>query len=186
MVTRRGLQGISAWNLFADRGRMSFRTSTGSCAHSEWKSHSLFRLAKGSCVFLFTRVFLWCYGLFVVTFSAILVTIYGLSFVGTGFRELVASFLCDARIFAGVSSSRFCLACYDGAFWELRLRIHFPWEFSQHRVHCFWQCGFFIMSEENIDYIRHGAVICNPSNSIFWGNVPCFSQNYLKLWLWIV
>lgn len=67
---------------------MSFRTSTGSCGHPEWKSHGLFRLVKGICVFVLTGVIVWYYGLLVVTFSLIFGHNYELcinSFVGTGF-----------------------------------------------------------------------------------------------------
>lgn len=67
---------------------MSFRTSTDSGGHPEWKSHGLFRLVKGICVFVLTVVIVWYYGLLVVTFSLIFGHNYELwinSFVGTGF-----------------------------------------------------------------------------------------------------
>ena len=185
VVTRWGLQRISAWNLFTDRRWMPFRTSTASCAHSKWKSHGLFRLVKGIYVFLFTGVVWWCCGLFVVTFSRLWSQSADFLLLVQVFENLLRRFL-RCRYFRGRFEFLILLTCHDGAFWELRLRIHFPWEFSLQWIHCFLTVRYFIMSDEIHGLYRHGAVICNLSNSIFWGNASCFYQNYLKLWLWIV
>jgi len=72
------------------------------------------------------------------------------------FENLLRRF-CDASVFAGVFKfPAILLSCYDCAFWELCLRINFPWEISLQWNHWFWQCGF-LCHEKIHGLYRHGT-----------------------------
>jgi len=181
------LQRISAWNLFAYRGRMPFRASADPCSYSKWKSDGLFRLVKGTCVFsCWKNTCEFC----VVTFSAILAKIFELIFCSrTCCVAYVAYyFFCGATIFASVSRGWFHQRVMTVHSKLLHLTIPRSWNF-------FFLVGFITVDKTIIllwhihALYRHGAGRCNLSTSILWGNVhvavkPTWNFDYeLCKWL---